>query len=97
MSVKLILDAVQLAPLLVERKTSPKSFPAKRSVPLTARDKTTVLFTLAEVQLAPLLVDRKTPPIIPAKRFVPETAREKTLGFVKPILAGVQLSPLLVE
>ena len=72
--------AVQLVPLLVERKTPP-SDPAKRFVPLTARAETFVFVKplLTAVQLVPLLVERKTPPpLVPAKRFLPLTARAKT-------------------
>ena len=62
--VKPLLTAVQLAPLLVERKTPPPSVPAKRLVPETVRDRTYkfVKLLLTAVQLAPLLVERKTPP-----------------------------------
>jgi len=72
------LTAVQLVPLLVERKTPPPKVPAKRFVPEIARAKTLVFVKpeLTAVQLVPLLVERKTPPPkVPAKRFVPEIAR----------------------
>ena len=80
MFVKPVLAAVQLVPLLVERKTPPPEVPAKIFVSETASAKTEVFVkpVLAAVQLVPLLVDRKTPPKVPAKRFVPETAKEIT-------------------
>jgi hypothetical protein len=70
--------AVQLVPLLVERKRPPPQVPAKRFVPLTARALTLVFVkpVLTLVQLVPLFVERKTPPPpVPAKRFVPLTAK----------------------
>jgi hypothetical protein len=79
--VKPVLAALQLVPLLVERKT-PAPVPGKRLMPETARARTSVVVkpVLAAFQLVPLLVEMKTmprEPEIPAKRFVPETARHK--------------------
>jgi hypothetical protein len=93
-----VLTAVQLIPLLVERKTPP-SVPAKRFVSLTAKEETEVLVNpvLTAVQLVPLFVERKTPLPVPAKRFVPLTAREVIKVFVNPVLMAVQLVPLSVE
>jgi hypothetical protein len=70
--------AVQLAPLLVERKTPPPQVPAKRFVPLTAKAMTSLFVkpVLTAVQLVPLLLERKTPPpSVLAKRFVPLAAK----------------------
>jgi hypothetical protein len=70
------LTAVQLVPLLIERKRPPK-VPAKRFVPETARAQTEVFLKplLTACQFVPLLVERKTPSLVPAKRFVPLTAK----------------------
>jgi hypothetical protein len=91
------LTAVQLVPLLVERKTPPVDVPAKRFVPLTARHDTVVSVKpeWAGVQHVPLLVDRKTPPEVPAKRFALLTVRAKTQRLVKPV--AVQLLPSFVD
>jgi len=91
--------AVQLVPLLVERKT-PLSVPAKRFEPLTVRAETFVFVRplLTAVQLVPLLVERKTPPPqVPAKRFVPLAARAETFIFVKPLLTVVRFPPTVFE
>lgn len=72
--------AVQLVPLLVERKTAPPLVPAKRFVAETARAAVIKPF-LAEVQVVPLLVDRKTLlslELVAAKRFVPLTVKALT-------------------
>ncbi len=58
------LTAVQIVPLSVERRMPPrKSFPAKRLVPLKAKDRTVVFVKLgtAALQLTPLLSDEKMP------------------------------------
>ena len=57
------LTAIQLMPLLVERKSPPKTVPAKRFVPETTRDQTQVLVNpeSTAVQLVPLFVERKMP------------------------------------
>ena len=55
--------------------------PAKRFVPKTARELTSVYGgkpLLTAVQLAPLFVERKTPPKVPANRLVPKTAKDLT-------------------
>jgi len=54
---------VHVAPLSVERQMKPSSVPAKRLVPLMARDVTDWLDkpVLTESQLAPPFVDRKIP------------------------------------
>ena len=87
--VKPELTAVQLAPLLVEKKTPPPSVPAKRCVPLAARAKTAVAVKpeLASVQLVPFIVERKTPPpSVPARRLVPETAKDQTFPSLSPLV-----------
>ena len=103
-----VLTVVQRAPLLVERKTPPPrhcepshadAVPAKRFVPLTAKDSTIVSVRpeLTGVQFVPLLLERKTPPPVPAKRLVPLTTRHDTLVFVRPESTAVQLVPLFVD
>src|ERR1035441_4174768 len=84
----------------------PLSVPAKRFVPLNAKDRTAgycsecesygkPLFTAA--QLVPVSVERKTPlSFVPAKRSVPLVARHEN-GFQLPLSASAQLVPLLVE
>ena len=81
-------------------QTPPPLVPAKRFVPLTARESTAVLVrpVFAAVQILPLSLDKKTPPpLVPAKRFVPLTASELTDVFVRPLFTTVQLLPLLVD
>src|SRR2546421_7645067 len=79
------------------RRQTPSFFvPAKRFVPLTAREKTVSVGKPEDDQIVPLSVERKIPPNPPAKRFVLLTAKELTIGFVKPVLTAVQLVPALV-
>ena len=72
------MTAVQIVPLFVERNT-PTEVPAKRFVPLTAREKTSEAVRPESIglQLAPLFVERKAPLLyVPANRCVPLTARD---------------------
>ena len=93
---------VQLAPLLVERKTLPLWVPAKRFVLTMAKDQTVgpVKPVLATAQSVPLFVDTKTPSPVPAKILLPITAKELTPRAGpggRPELTAVQLVPVFVE
>ena len=94
-----VLTAVQVAPLLLEKKTPALFVPAKILLPLTNselmnKDESPV-FT--GDQLVPLLVDKKTPPSVPAKMFVPLMATDCTNKLVRPVFFCVQVVPLFVD
>src|ERR1035441_2700716 len=80
LSGKPVLAAVQVMPLLAERKTPPE-VPATRLAPLAKRAKTycTPIPEVSAIQLEPLSGERKMPLLVPARRLVPIAARALTV------------------
>src|SRR5271157_1664272 len=98
--------AVQLVPLLVDRKTPPAQVPAKILLPLTKRQLTLVFAgrpELTAVQFVSLFLSMNIPELrVPAIRFDPSTKIELTMieltrESVNPELTGVQLRALSEE